>query len=119
MLERTKRTNLLMMSLSPGRSTVGGIVHGLQPFVARALSGNLHGEMLEPAAGRGSVPVLDSGGDVYRVALADALSGLAPLLIVSFARSDDEDLAAAFLRMVDVPVVAAAGLSVQQERPAS
>ena len=53
------------------------------------------------------MPMLDACGDVHRIAFADAPCGLAPLLIIAFASCDDENLAAAFCRMMDMPVVAA------------
>ena len=66
--------------------------------------------MLEPAVGRGAVPVLDAGGDVHRDARRHLDGGLAPFLVVAAAGGADEDLPAAGLGVVDVPVVAAAGL---------
>ena len=35
----------------------------LQPLVAAALAGDLHGDVAEPAVGLGTVPVLDVGRD--------------------------------------------------------
>ena len=56
------------------------------------------------------MPVLDSCRDVHRVAFLQTARRLAPFLIVADAGGDDENLAAARLGVVDVPVVTAARL---------
>ena len=56
------------------------------------------------------MPVLDPGGDVYHIAGVEFLSLFAPLLIVAPAGHADQNLTAALVRLVDVPVVAAARL---------
>ena len=66
--------------------------------------------MAEPAVGRGTVPVLGAGRDVDHVARLHFDGVLALFLIVSAACDADEDLPAALLGMMDVPVVAAARL---------
>ena len=55
------------------------------------------------------MPVFHSGRDVHGVAGVHPDGGLAPFLIISFARRADKDLSAALRCMVDVPVVAASG----------
>ena len=79
----------------------------LAPLVAAVLAGNLNGDMAEPAVGLRTVPVLDVRGDGDDIADAQALRGLALLLIPALAVDADEQLSAAALRVVDVPVVAA------------
>ena len=66
--------------------------------------------MGEPAVRRGAVPVLHLSGDVHHVAGLQRPGGLALLLIPAAAGHADQNLAAAALCVVDVPVVAAARL---------
>ena len=63
--------------------------------------------MAEPAAGLRTVPVLDIRRNGDDIADAQTLRGLALLLIPALAVNTDEQLSAAALRVVDVPVVAA------------
>ena len=63
--------------------------------------------MGKPAIRRSAVPVLDAGGNVDNIARVQLLRLLAPFLIVAPACHADEDLPAAFIRLVDVPVVTA------------
>ncbi len=66
--------------------------------------------MTEPAAGLCTVPVLDVCGNGDDIAGHEALGRLALLLIPALAVDADEDLPAAALGMVYVPVIAAARL---------
>ena len=79
----------------------------LAPPVAAVLAGNLNGDMAEPAVGLRTVPVLDIRRNGDDIADAQTLRGLALLLIPALAVNTDEQLSAAALRLVDVPVVAA------------
>ena len=65
--------------------------------------------MGKPAVRRSAVPVLDTGHNVDHIAGVQLLRLLAPFLIVAPACHADEDLPAALVRLVDMPVVAAAG----------
>lgn len=76
----------------------------LAPPVAAVLAGNLNGDMAEPAVGLRTVPVLDIRRNGDDIADAQTLRGLALLLIPALAVNTDEQLSAAALRLVDVPV---------------
>ena len=65
--------------------------------------------MGKPAVRRSAVPVLDTGHNVDHIAGVQLLRLFAPFLIVTAPGHADKDLSAAFVRLVDVPVVAAAG----------
>ena len=65
--------------------------------------------MAEPAVLLRAVPVLDPGRDGHHVAGVQGLCGLARLLIPAQTVRAQQQLAAAGLRVVDVPVVAAGG----------
>ena len=82
---------------------------GLAPFVARLLAGALDGDVAEPAVLLRVVPVLDPGRDGHDVAGVQGLRGLSRLLIPAQTVRAQQQLAAAGLRVVDVPVVAAGG----------
>ena len=82
---------------------------GLAPFVARLLAGALDGDVAEPAVLLRAVPVLDPGRDGHDVAGVQGLCALARLLIPAQTVRAQQQLAAAGLRVVDVPVVAAGG----------
>lgn len=82
---------------------------GLQPLVARLLAGALDGDVAEPAVLLRAVPVLDPGRDGHHVAGVQGLCALARLLIPAQAVRAQQQLAAAGLRVMDVPVVAAGG----------
>ena len=56
------------------------------------------------------MPVLHAGGDVHHIAGHEWLRLFAPFLIPASARYAHQHLSAALGRMVDMPVVAAAGL---------
>ena len=71
------------------------------------LTGNLHGDMAEPAILFRTVPVLDIGGNHYDAALMQADSGLAFFLIPAFTSRADQELTAAFVCMMNMPVIAA------------
>lgn len=66
--------------------------------------------MREPAVRCGAVPVFDLGRNVYNIAGDEQLRGLARFLIVAASCHADKNLPAAGFRVVDVPVVASAGL---------
>ena len=82
----------------------------LTPLVLAILAGNLHGDMAEPAVLLRAVPVLDVGGDHHDAALVQADGGLALLLVPALASRADQELAASFVRVVALPVVAASRL---------
>lgn len=71
------------------------------------LTGNLHGDMAEPAILFRTVPVLDIGGNHYDAALMQTDSGLAFFLIPAFTSRADQELTAAFVCMMNMPVIAA------------
>ena len=71
------------------------------------LTGNLHGDMAEPAILFRTVPVLDIGGNHYDAALMQTNSGLAFFLIPAFTSRADQELTASFVCMVNMPVIAA------------
>ena len=77
---------------------------GLAPFVARLLAGALDGDVAEPAVLLRAVPVLDPGRDSHHVAGVQGLCALASLLIPAQTVRAQQQLAAAGLRVVDVPV---------------
>ena len=82
---------------------------GLQPLVARLLAGALDGDVAEPAVLLRAVPVLDLSRDGHHVAGMQGLRALARLLIPAQTVRTQQQLAAAGLRVMDVPVVAAGG----------
>lgn len=55
------------------------------------LTGNLHGDMAEPAILFRTVPVLDIGGNHYDAALMQTDSGLAFFLIPAFTSRADQE----------------------------
>lgn len=65
--------------------------------------------MREPAIRRCTVPVLDTHRNIYCIAGAQFLCRFAPFLIVTMPGYADENLSAAVFRMMNVPVVTAAG----------
>ena len=71
------------------------------------LTGNLHGDMAEPAILFRAVPVLDIGGNHHDAALIQTDSGLAFFLIPAFTSRADQELTAAFVCMMNMPVFAA------------
>ena len=66
--------------------------------------------MAEPAVGLGTVPVLDLSGDGDDIAGLQAPGRLARFLIPALAVHAQQQLSAAFGSVMNVPVVAAAGL---------
>ena len=76
------------------RISVGRVVNGFAPFVGLLGAGHFERDMLEPAVRRGSVPVLDVSRDVHRIALPEPTRRLAPFLVESLTRRDDEHLPA-------------------------
>lgn len=84
--------------------------HGLQPLVGRCpRTGVLHcyvgSDVLKPRVFLCAMPVLYALGNVDYVARKELHGRLAPLLIPSFARDADENLAST---VVDMPIIAAA-----------
>lgn len=63
--------------------------------------------MGKPAVRRSAVPVLYTGHNVDHIAGVQLLRLFAPFLIVTAPSHADKDLSAAFVRLVDVPVVTA------------
>lgn len=82
---------------------------GLQPLLARLLAGALDGDVAEPAVLLCAVPVLDPGRNGHHVTGVQGLRGLARLLIPAQTVRAQQQLAAAGLRVVDMPVVPAGG----------
>ena len=83
--------------------------HWFAPLTAAVFSGYFHSQMGKPAVRRSAVPVLYTGHNVDHIAGVQLLRLFAPFLIVAPACHADEDLPAALVRLVDMPVVAAAG----------
>ena len=81
--------------------------NGFTPLVACLLAGALDGDVAEPAVLLRAVPVLDPRRDGHHVAGVQGLRGLARLLIPAQTVRAQQQLAAAGLRVMDVPVVAA------------
>ena len=90
-----------------GERCVFRVRNGFTPLVARLLAGALDGDVAEPAVLLRAVPVLDPGRDGHHVAGVQGLRALACLLIPAQTIRAQQQLAAAFCRVVDVPVVAA------------
>ena len=91
----------------------GGVLlvgDGLAPLVCAIGARGLEGHVAHPTVGGGTVPVLHVGWDIHHVSGDDLAGRLAPFLVPALAVGDEQDLAAAFGRVVDVPVVAAAWL---------
>ena len=82
----------------------------LEPHILGVLAGHAEGQMGKPAVGGCAVPVLHIGGDMDHGAGQNLLRGLTLLLIPSAAGDADQHLTATLGGLVDVPVVAAAGL---------
>ena len=85
------------------------IRYRLQPLIRAILAGDFEGEVGKPAIGSCSVPVFDVGRDMDDIARQHLHGGFPFFLIPTFAGDADEHLSAAFRRVVDVPVVPAAG----------
>lgn len=83
---------------------------GLAPVVRAAYAGDLDRDMGKPTVLFRAVPVLYSRGDSHDIAGLEALRRFALFLIPALAVNADEELSAAALRIVDMPVIAAAGL---------
>ena len=86
------------------------VVYSLEPFIAGVFSGNFHSQMRKPAVRGGAVPVFDADGNIDYVARVKLLRRLAPFLIIAAPGDADENLPAAFVGMMYMPIVAAAGL---------
>lgn len=82
----------------------------LAPFIAGILPGNFNGQMGEPAILRRAVPMLYPGGNVHHVSGQKKLRLFPPFLIVALSGHADEDLPAALVCLVDMPVIPAGGL---------
>lgn len=70
------------------------IIHGLEPLVGAVLAREAKGQVAEPAACLGAVPVLDVRGDLHDVAGRKALGGLVLFLVPALALNADKNLAA-------------------------
>lgn len=85
-------------------------IDGLKPFGRGFFAGALHRQMAEPAVRLRTVPVLDVGRNRRHVSRLQAAGRLVLFLIPALTVYADEQLTAAVLCAMDVPVVAAAGL---------
>ena len=85
----------------------GSVLDRFQPFVGGVYAGNFHCQVGKPAVRRGAVPVLDAGGNIDDISGQDLHRLFAPLLIEAASGDSDEDLTAALIGMMDMPVVAA------------
>ena len=81
----------------------------LTPFAFGVFTRNLDGEVREPAGRSCAVPMLNAGGDVDYITGVQLASRLAPFLIVAAATGNEQNLAAAFVCVVNMPIIAAAG----------
>ena len=86
------------------------VIYRLQPLVAGLFAGHFHGNVAEPAAGLGTVPVLDLRRNHNDRAGREAYGFLAFLLVPALACGANKNLPAARFGMVDMPIVAAARL---------
>ncbi len=82
----------------------------LAPLVCRPFTRDLDRKVDKPAVLRRAVPVLDVRRDDHNVAGVQLARRLARFLVPAAAAGAEQDLAAAFGGMVDVPVVAAGRL---------
>ena len=85
-------------------------IYRLAPFGFGVLAGYFLRDMLEPAVPGSAVPVLDVCRNIDHVAGMQFSGFFAPFLIPALSVNADEELSAAFVSVMDVPVVAAAGL---------
>lgn len=81
-----------------------------QPFVRNVFGGNLNRQMRKPTVRCRSAPMLDSCGNIYHISGMKPPCLFAPFLIAAFARKANMNLSAAFIRIMNMPVVAAAWL---------
>ena len=79
----------------------------LQPLAAGVFAGYFHGQMAEPAVLRRAVPVLHARGDVHHITGRERLRALSPRLIPAAPGDAQENLSAALVGAVNMPVVAA------------
>ena len=86
------------------------VAHRFKPFVGRVFARHFHGDVRKPAVFFGAVPVFHTDGDFHAVARFKGAGFFAPLLIPAFAGDAQQNLSAALVGVVDVPVVAAARL---------
>src|SRR5699024_3693570 len=86
------------------------IIDSLQPFVGGVFTRHLESQMREPAVFGSAMPVLDACRDHYCVAFVQLAGFFAPFLIPAAAADAQQHLSAAFVGMMDMPVVAAARL---------
>lgn len=82
----------------------------LTPFVGCLFTGHLNGQVGKPAILGRAMPVLDFRRDDDHIAGVQFTRRLAPFLIIATACRAEQNLPAALLGMVDMPIVAAAGL---------
>lgn len=81
-----------------------------QPFGRGFFTGTFHRQMAEPAVRLRAVPMLDVGRNRHHVSWLQAAGRLVLFLIPALTVYADEQLTAAVLCAMDVPVVAEAGL---------
>lgn len=74
----------------------------LEPFVGAVLAREAKGQVAEPAACLGAVPVLDVCGNLHDVVGHKALGGLALFLVPALALNADKNLAATLRGVVDM-----------------
>lgn len=89
------------------QSIVAYVAYRLKPFVGSVFAVKFEGKVREPAVGRGSVPVLYVGRNVYHRTGKYLDCRFPFFLIPSASRNSDEHLSASFACPVYVPVVAA------------
>ena len=84
--------------------------HGFLPFVGGILAGDFDGDVRKPAISFRPVPMLDIRGDDDDIARFQAARRLAPFPVPALSRNAKEDLPAALVGMMGMPVVAAGRL---------
>lgn len=90
-----------------GAQLVHCIIYWLTPFVFDFLTGDLHRQMREPVVWSCAMPMLNTRRNVDNVAGMQLPDGLSSLLIVAPPGGAEQNLTAAGLHVVDVPVVPA------------
>ena len=87
-----------------------GFGDSLQPLVPAIFAGYLQCQMRKPAVRGGSVPVLYPCGNIDHITRIQFLGFFSPFLIEALPGNADQNLSAALVRMMNMPVVAASGL---------
>jgi hypothetical protein len=80
-------------------------IHRLAPFAFGVFARNLDGEVRKPAGGGGTVPMLNSGGDLTTSPACSSWAGLPHSWVVATTDGNKQNLPAAFIGVVDVPIV--------------